>query len=282
MATIKPTFTVDKINEYLRKYRKITFKEGTYVLDKMITVCSNTKIKCQPGVIFKRNCLKQMMEMEASNDVTGYNGTHDVTWSGGTFIANTRKEDAIVIVLYHCKNITLKNITVDGCRGYHSIECNSSQNVKIKNCTFKNQSSLPGVTYREAIQIDFAYQLGYPYRGNTNVHVPANDGTHCKDIYITGCKFENCPNGIGTHTVCLTPMYHEHIVITDCEFKDIEKCGIQLFSMKDVIIKNCPTALIGVFIKKKAHKLTGEMVDLSEKDWRYNINVRIDSNIIVQ
>ena len=278
MATIKPSFTVDKINEYFGKYKNIKFKAGTYNITKMMTVQSGTTVTCEPGVIFKRSCRYQMLEMAASEDVLGYEGTHDVTWTGGVFLANEREEDAIVIVLYHCKNITLRNITVNGCRGYHSIECNSSENVHIENCTFKNQSYIEGESYREAVQIDFAYQLGYPYRGSTDA--PANDGTHCKDIYITECAFENVPNGVGTHTVYETEAYHENIVISNCTFTNIEKYGIQLYGMKDVQIINCPTAKIGVLKKTKGHKLNGDKVKLKKP--RYNVNVTIDDNILFE
>ena len=272
MATIKPSMNIDKINSYLKKYKNITFKAGTYNITKMMTVYSGATVTCEEGVIFKRSCRYQMLEMAASEDVLGYEGTHDVIWDGGTFLAGEREEDAIVIVLYHCKNITLKNIVVDGCRGYHSIECNSSQNVHITNCTFKNQSSVEGTDYREAVQIDFAYQLGYPYRGTTGA--PANDGTHCKDIFITNCKFENVPNGIGTHTVYEVPTYHENILISDCTFKDIERNGIQLLSMKDVTITNCPTH-IELQKRNKGYTLDGTKVKMSKT--RYNVNVSVDN-----
>ena len=272
MATIKPSMNVDKINSIFEKYRNITFKAGTYNITKMMTVHSGTTVTCEPGVIFTRSCRYQMLEMAASEDVLGYNGTHDVIWDGGTFLASEREEDAIVIVLYHCKNITLKNIVVDGCRGYHSIECNSSQNVHIMDCTFKNQSSIPDAEYREAIQIDFAYQLGYPYRGSTGA--PANDGTHCKDIFITNCTFDNVPNGIGTHTVYEVPKYHENIMISDCTFRNIERNGIQLLSMKDVTITNCPTH-IELQKRNKGFKLDGTKVKMDKT--RYNVNVSIDN-----
>ena len=263
---------MDKIKQYLTKYRNITFQAGTYNITSMMTVFTGTTVVCEPGTIFKRSCRYQMLEMAASEEVKGYEGTHDVSWTGGTFLASTREEDAIVIVLYHCKNITLKNITVDGCRGYHSIECNSSQNVVIDNCTFKNQSPIAGADYREAVQIDFAYQLGYPYRGSKDA--PANDGTHCKDIFITNCTFENCPNGIGTHTVYEKEKYHENIKISNCVFKNIATWGIQLYGMKNVIIDNCPTASIGVLKKTKGHKLNGDKVKLAKP--RGNENIVID------
>lgn len=267
--------SMDKIKSYLQKYRNITFKAGTYNISQMMTVYSGTTVTCEPGVIFKRTCRYQMLEMDANENLKGYGGTHDVSWTGGTFIANNREEDAIVIVLYHCSDIVLKNITVEGCRGYHSIECNSSQNVRIENCVFRNQSSLPDVDYREAVQIDFAYQLGYPYRGT--VDAPANDGTHCKNITITNCTFENCPNGIGTHTVYEKEKYHENIVISNCTFKNIERWGIQLLSMKNVTITNCPTATVSVQKRTKGFTLTGDKVKMSKT--RYNVNVVIDDNV---
>ena len=279
MATIKPSFSVDKINQYFKKYRNITFKAGAYNITKMMTVQSNTKITCEPGVLFKRACRYQMLEMAASEDVTEYNGTHDVTWTGGIFKADTVAEDAIVIVLYHCKNITLQGIIVDGCRGYHSVECNSSANVLIKDCIFKNQTAIPGADYREAVQIDFAYQLGYPYRGSVNA--PANDGTHCRDITITGCAFDNVPNGIGTHTVYEKEKYHEHIYIRNCRFSCIKGNSIQLLSMKDVIIDyktfdNAANIVLGK--RNKGYNLQGDKVKLTKT--RYNVDVQIEDILI--
>lgn len=280
MATIKPSFTVDKINQYLQKYRNITFKAGVYKITKMMICPSNTTVICEPGVIFERYCRYQMLEMEASPDVTGYNGTHDVTWDGGIFKADKRPEDANVIVLYHCKNIILRNIVVDGCRGYHSIECNSSCGVDIEKCLFSNQSVIEGEEFREAIQLDFAYDLGYPYRGEYGNL--ASDGTHCKDITIDGCEFRNVPNGIGTHTVYEKAKYHENIVIHDCYFSNIKGNSIQLLSMKDVHI-NIKTFMnsTGIVLGKrnKGYTLDGKKVKMAST--RYNVNVSI-SNVLVE
>lgn len=276
MATIRPSFSVDKINQYFKKYRNITFKAGTYNITKMMTVQSNTKITCEPGVLFKRACRYQMLEMAASEDVTEYNGTHDVTWTGGVFQADTVADDAIVIVLYHCKDITLRGITVDGCRGYHSIECNSSSDVLIEDCIFMDQSAIPGADYREAIQIDFAYQLGYPYRGSVNA--PANDGTHCRNITIENCAFCEVPNGIGTHTVYEKEKYHENIMINNCRFFNIPGYSIQLLSMKNVAICKCSNASISVQKRNKGYNLQGDKVKLAKT--RYNVDVQIDDILI--
>ena len=273
MATIKPSFTVDKINQYLKKYTNITFKAGVYNITKMMICPSNTHVVCEPGVIFKRSCQYQMLEMEASEDVTEYNGTHDVTWEGGIFAADQRPEDAIVIVLYHCKNITLKGITVDGCRGYHSIECNSSCDIYIEDCVFKNQSIIEGAEYREAIQIDFAYDLGYPYRGKKGNK--ASDGTHCKNISILDCDFDNVPNGIGTHTVYKEEKYHENIMIMHCRFGKVLHNNVQLLGMKNVDIIDCGGGLIQVGKRDKGYKLTGDKAVKLAKT-RYNVNIYAD------
>lgn len=278
MATIKPSFSTDKINEYLKKYRNITFKKGNYNITKMMICPSNTKVTCEPGVIFHRQCRYQMLEMEASKDVKAYGGTHNVEWHGGAFKADDRSEDAIVIVLYHCKDILFDGITVHGCRGYHSIECNSSCDVTIQNSTFEEQSYIPKEEFREAIQIDFAYDLGYPYRGEYGN--PASDGTHCKNISIINCQFLDVPNGIGTHTVYEKEKYHENITIKDCFFRNVEFNAIQLLGMKNVNISSDflmrPKVVSGK--RTKGYNLKGEKVKLSKV--RYNVDVTIDNTTI--
>lgn len=276
MATIKPDMTVDKINSYLKKYREITFKSGTYKITAPLTVYSDTNITCKDGVIFERQFDGRMVEFNTAITTTKYNGTHDVTWKGGTFLASTNKTDANVMVLFHCKNIMLKDITFDGCRGLHSLEVNSSIDVKISNCKFKNQSAKPDADFREALQIDFANYDGLKWHGAAST-AKCYDGTHCKNVTINNCSFENCPNGIGTHTVCYSPVaYHETIKINDCSFKDITNYGIKILGMKDVSIKNCPSAKILINKKNNGHKTSGEKMDLKD-GYRYNSNVTIDN-----
>ena len=276
MATVKPTMTATQINKYLKKYRDITFESGTYSLKKTLIVYSDTKIKCEPNVIFKREHGGRMLQLKVDASTTEYNGTHDVTWTGGKFVANTNSSSGIVIVICHCKNITFEDVTVDGCVALHSFEINSSQNVKINNCTIMNQTCREGEGYKEAIQIDFCYKGGLSITDATATS-PCYDDWHCDNITISNCHFVNCPNGIGTHTVSEEADYHTNITIKDCTFTNIAKNAIRLLGMKKVNISGCVGKIV-IDKVKKAHRSVGGKVTLAE--YRRNAEVTIDNIVI--
>lgn len=227
---ITPSFSTQKINKALKENRYVEFKAGVYDLVKPLIVYSNTDIVCQSGVVFKRRHKGRMMQLYVTPDTTKYNGTHDVTWTGGCFIANTNSVNANVITLFHSKEIRLKDIYITGCRGLHSIEVNACKNVAIDNCYIAEQTSKGEDTFREAIQIDFANKDGLSISG-ADSNSPCYDGTHCSGITITKCTFTQCPNGIGTHTVSEKEKYHTNIMIEHCCFdvifyKDVQLCGV--------------------------------------------------------
>ena len=77
-----------------------------------------------------------------------------------------------------------------------------------------------------------------------------------------------------TRRIYEVPKYHENIMISDCTFRNIERNGIQLLSMKDVTITNCPTH-IELQKRNKGFKLDGTKVKMNKT--RYNVNVSIDN-----
>ena len=265
---------MDKINQYLKKYKNITIKAGTYELTSAMKVYSDATITCEDGVVFKRMHKGRMLQMYVAPETTGYNGTHNVKWHGGKFIANTHSADADVIVIFHCDGIELDGVTIEGCVGLHSLEINASQNVTISNCTFINQSAKEGEDFREALQIDFANYDGLSLKNAVGTS-PCYDGTHCQHIQINNCNFGNCPNGIGTHTVSVEEIYHEDIKINNCSFVNMGKAAIKLVGMKDVTITNCGDAKIIINKLDTAHKLEGGKVQLP--NFRYNSDIVIDN-----
>ena len=279
MATVKPTMKTSEINKYLAKYKKITFNPGTYKLTAPLIIYSDCTITCKDGVILERYHNDYMVKFYADKNTTEYNGCHDTKWKGGTLKANTSASSCNIFNLVHAKNITISNVVLEGCVDYHSIELNSSTDVTIKNCIFKDQTYKDGKNFREAIQIDFAYKVGVGVVGGAQPTDKCYDGTHCKNITISKCEFINCPNGIGTHVVYEKELYHENITIKDCTFTNIEKRGIRVMSMKNVKISNCDTKIL-VACKKEGYPLVGESAKQLSKI-RYNINVFID-NVTVQ
>lgn len=270
--TITSSMTMAQINTALKNNREVIFKAGTYTISKCMTLYSNSKVICEDGVVFKRNCTGRMLQTEVVGTVTKYNGTHDSSWTGGKFIANTNSNAANVIVLFHANNITLSNISIDGCVGLHSLEINSSKSVKVKKCTFTNQTSKPKEEFREAIQIDYANKDGLSFSGIAGSSA-CYDGTYCNDITISNCTFNNVPNGIGTHAVSEKEDYASGITISNCTFTNVKYFNIRFVGFKDTTIKNCGNTKIKLSKLTTGHKLAGGKVSIPE---RGNKNITID------
>ncbi len=276
-VTCKPGTPTKEINRLLGTHKEICFENGIYELTEPLIVKSNTNVRCGSETIFKRKHEGRMLELDVNSKTTKYKGTHDVIWEGGKFIADTNKKDASVIVMFHARNIQFSGTIITGCRGYHSFEINACKTIMLDRCRCENQSAKIGGEYREAIQIDFANFDGLALKGAKGTE-PCYDGTHCKDITLRDCHIQDCPNGIGTHTVGPEEVYHVGINIEGCTFENIKDNNIQLFGMKDVTINSHSLMLLGrIYIgqKKKAHKLEGGKIDL--KTPRQNKNITIET-----
>lgn len=273
---INPTMTTAQINKALKNNREITFTKGTYTLKKPLVLYSNTKVTCENGVHFERIHAGRMVELYVTPETTKYNGVKNVTWEGGYFSASGNDTPANVITLFHGKSITIKDVTIGYCEGLHSIEINACKTVEIQGCRFETQTDKGGDKFREVIQIDFAHKDGLSIKGAAGTS-PCYDGTHCKDIFIRGCIFDNCPNAIGTHTVGEKEEYHKTITIWNCTFMGVRRNAVQLYGMKDVTIRLLPERgdVIVVGELKTAHKLEGGKVKLKEP--RGNKHVQIIS-----
>ena len=284
MYYIDPTFTAKKINKALKEQREITFKDGIYKLTECLILHSDTKITCESGVAFERHCKGRMLQTYADENTTKYNGVHDVSWNGGFFFADTNETPANVITLFHAKSITLENVTVSGCRGYHSIEVNACKQITIRNSWIENQSSKPDEDFREAIQIDFANYDGLKIKGAKNT-AKCYDNTHCVNIVVSDTVIRNCPNGFGTHSVSHKEDYHKNITLKEVKFRDIEHNDVQLFGVdgftmydaKSLYIDTQRPPKIHIGTKTKGHPTTGGKKAIEP---RRNKNIRIESTVI--
>ena len=96
-------------------------------------------------------------------------GVENVVFDGGTLSGYSwngssvnKDPSSVVLLTCLCKNIKILNMTFDGNSGGHSIEINSSTNVTVRDCTFKNFASNGGNPsenqlggrYAENLQID--------------------------------------------------------------------------------------------------------------------------------
>ena len=271
LTKIKAGTSAKKINKLFKEGGAFLFSKGTYDLDKTLVLYSDTIVTCEEGAVFNRKHGGKMLMTHVDKDTTGYNGVHNVQWTGGAFNAGTNESAAIVIVICHSKGIVFDSVTIKGCVNLHSIEINSSQKITIQNCDISDQTFKIGEEHKEAIQIDYAYKGGLSIKGAT-ADSPCYDDTHCNDISIIKCGFTNVPNGIGTHVVSENETYHENIWIDTCNFSNIKGNAIRLLGMKDVSIVNCIGGNIFIDTAYKAHTNHGKV----KIPTRYNKKIAID------
>lgn len=284
MNEIKKNMSIDKINAILAKGGDIHFGPGTYNVTATMVLASNSHITCDSGTIFNKKTAAAMIMTKTAAKTTVFNGAHDITWEGGTFVGNTNSTQSDMIVLFHAKNITIERVEMKKCVGLHFIEINGCKNVTIKSCKFLNHVTKKGKEHKEAIQIDFANYDGLLYGTASAGYY---DGTHCRDITITDCVFEDCPNGIGTHTVTNEDKYHKGITITENDIigrgNTAGGVGIKLLNMRDVtisknVLKNLET---GIYVNRMAtgHKAHGGTEKLAT--YKMCQNFRVSGNVFM-
>lgn len=191
---------------------------GTYLLSDALKFYSNQHIKGEPGAVLVQkdgntggawgNLMRNYY-----NGSGGYDATENVIIEGLTFDGGAQEETATTLLAFcHSKNICIKNCTFKN--GFsngttvgtgHDIEVNSSHNVTVSDCLFRNNRRTGYSS--EIIQIDCAYSEGaYPWTPDDGVR--NDDRTPSDTVTVSGCIFEGVTrdtlaNGnsfVGSHT----------------------------------------------------------------------------------
>lgn len=279
MTTIKPSFTTKQINNALKKGGEIIFEPGNYMLTDCLVLYSNTKVIAR-GATFFRKYKGRMLQLYVTPETVKYSGVHDVEWHSGRFVANSSPENANVISLFHGESIYIYDAYIQGCRGMHSVEINACKDIILIGSIISDQSSKDGEEFREGIQIDFANYDGLKVKG-AKPNSPCYDGTHCDTIYIKQCTIQDCPNGIGTHTVSKGNKYHKNITIEGCSIRTKHK-DIKLYGFANCTIRatNCYDILVGT--KDTAHLNNGGVVGLPTPKRNKNIEIVTDADVRIK
>ena len=198
----------------------IYFPCGTYLINTAVHFYSNQTLWFELGArLLQSAAIDNMMRSYCNSSYGGYNGTHDVVIYGATFDGGVQTTNNTLVAIAHCKNITFENCKFLNAYGkYHSLEINSSYNVKVINCEFEgSRRTGTDASKGEMLQIDGAGSSGYYPWDNFKV-----DNTVSQYIEISGCLFHDGPKApaIGNHS----GMAHKFINIHDCGFDNIT-CG---------------------------------------------------------
>lgn len=214
-GVIKPSFTVNKIQDVINRNDIITFEPGIYKITKTISIPSNKTLHLT-GATLRRYCSAPVFMTECNEKTLGYKGAQNIKIVGGTIEGmNSQGYDPTnMVLLFHSNNVSIISTTFLDTTGSHAIDIGGCKNTNIIGCKFMGYKSY-GKDFREAIQIDFAYRGGVPYFKEGSV---CFDDTHCDGVSIIGCEFGKSTRepqyvAIGTHAQTSTENYHVNINI---------------------------------------------------------------------
>lgn len=215
----------------------IYFPAGKYCVDKSLKVYSNTHIILDAGATMYRmdagvdDMIIHNVDQNGFMDkVGGYEMSKNITIEGGVWDGGNTKlatEGTNIIRFDHAENITVKNATVKNTYDCHIIEFVGVKNGLIDNCTFTGfrykKGKTTDYTYaREAVQLESAWTSNE--KDLTDVSSAwakgsVIDGSSCKQVTVSNCKFIDMPCGVGQHRYTDSGKYrNEDITITKNTF----------------------------------------------------------------
>lgn len=207
----------------------VVVPEGTYDLDYVLRVYSNTTLDLRGVTIIRRgagagNMLRVGSEDGENTGAVGY-VYENVRVFGGTFDGNYGENT--MIKAFHTRNFTMDDVTLLHEKEGHMTEFAGVDGLTIRGCTFQDQQLTPGNYGYEAIQIDVLHPF----------HITNG---RCEDlpvsnVLIENCTFDDMPRAIGSHT-SVHNVPHDNIVIRNNIFTNMTSIAIQGLNWTNVNI----------------------------------------------
>ncbi|MCJ0907693.1 right-handed parallel beta-helix repeat-containing protein [Mammaliicoccus sciuri] len=217
----------------------LIIKNGVYLINKRVTVHSNTTIKMEDNAVLLRGNDRAILDFGNINEMFyGYDGVQNIHLIGGTLDCNLEEinkyptDAANTINIRHAQNVSFYNVKFRNTLSYHAVDINGVKDIYFTNCIFEGYKNLNGTSGKEAIQIAEIVKGGVGGPG-------AWDGTPCKNVVITGCVFRAsniAPSfdvAIGNHA-SIHNVYQENIRITNNIF---EECKVGVYPFKWVNVE---------------------------------------------
>lgn len=219
---------------------------GQYVITRALRLWRNTFIRMDDRAVLKKmgdpdTNLKLFVNGEVGNPgyASGYEGDGNITVIGGTIDlcgqTNAPTKPSLnfqAFAIAHADGVHIERVNFINGHNGHIIEFNSSRNIKLIHCLFKDQY-VRGTGQYEMVQIDFASKEAFPTFGSF-------DDTPCQDVLVSGCSFENGHRGVGTHgskyNLAGNQVFHEQIRIVDNHFKNMADIAIKPESYRNAVI----------------------------------------------
>lgn len=279
---IQAVFNEARENATPQMQYKVMLPPGVFRLDGTLALYSNTFFDMNGSTLLRYHSrAASILKCGRAGDVSlGYEGFVNITVYNGTLDGWDKvmtPSTSNLVRMGHARNILFENVNfLNNCNS-HCLELGACKGVTVKNCVFKDQYQVNGKTApSEALQIDALHTKSFPL-------YESYDGTACRDIYVTGCTFENLTRGIGTHAVILDDnSYYDGIVITNNTFTNISDYAVLSLcwinsKVNNNEINNCNNGIL-IRSMRSDYRLMydGETFTAPLK----NYNVQLDNNTI--
>lgn len=216
----------------------VTVPDGTYYIDKILTIYSNTNLCLSDNAVIKRKESaggKVMLRSKINSAIGGYEQCKNITITGGTWDGNANgSKDANCIYIGHAKNVVISDTTVMNNSGAHLIELAGVKNAVIENVELygyticKKKGYTASQADKEAIQLDYCSSSSTPA-------MKPHDLTPCENVTIRKCNIHDYMSGIGSHGY-LPNVELKNISILDNKFTNITNSCINLMNFKNATI----------------------------------------------
>ncbi|MFI0481749.1 right-handed parallel beta-helix repeat-containing protein [Actinomadura sp. 9N215] len=214
---------------------------GTYRLESMLRIGARTRLTLAPGAHLVRAHDDVIVTNTPAGGTVegGYSGAPGgLVVEGGIWDVRAMERPTYsgAIAIAHASDVLIRDVTVWDVPGWHAIEINACQNVKIRDCAFAGFWHSGDRAYSEAIQLDAMTSTGvYPWGG-------PYDGTACDDVSITGCRFgasgttgtQAWPRAVGSHN--LAGPRQTNIRVAGNIIDSVTDCGIQAVEWERALI----------------------------------------------
>lgn len=267
-AAIAAALTVEKNGWHFASFTT----PGTYLVNGRIQVPNKSVISIGAGCIvkFAGTSTSRFINGEFGNATyaSGYAGNSHIYFTGQGIIDCSYGLAAITFA--HSNDIRIEGLTFQNSTNTHFIEINSSKDVLVQGCHFKDMVNSDGGLH-EMLQFDYANAAGFPSFGSY-------DNTPCKNVLVTGCTFENGHSGVGSHSNPVAGL-HAGMTVRDCAFYNMDAAGVRVQGWAEGSVvdncrfENCGAKVIQVVGNSRGIEITNNTVVGEGSDWGIGFGV---------
>lgn len=211
---------------------------GVYEQEWPFVIREGVDLYLSNGATIKRTSVIDTMLIngDEGDAYGGYEGESNITVQGGVWNGNASEfgpaHTVTPLAFGHAENITVRDVEIHDIEQWHMTEVNAVKNATYENCYFHDHRVGGNRLHAEMLEIDRSGDAAFPWFG-------ANDGTHCRDVTVRNCRFENGMGvGLGTHSTSPGRTY-KNITIEHCDFLDIDRQAIRAENWEQVVVSNC-------------------------------------------